>query len=236
MTPIGNQWDELLAEEFAKPYYQSLVRQVEQEYETATVYPPKDKVFAALKTVDYDKARVVILGQDPYHEPNQANGMAFAVSEGVDLPPSLKNIFQELESDIGIRPQGSTLIGWAEQGVLLLNATLTVRRGEAQSHGKLGWQTFTDAVIAACSKRDKPMVFILWGAYAGSKKPLIDKKHLIIESAHPSPLSAYRGFFGSKPFSRANAFLKANGEEEIDWAKVDAVASYYRTSRNIRRV
>ena len=236
MRLIGNKWDEILATEYDKKYFADLWEKVNAEYSTKTVYPPKDKIFTALKTVDYDQVKVVILGQDPYHEKGQANGMAFAVNTGVQLPPSLVNIYKEMESDLGFKPTGSTLVGWAEQGVLLLNTTLTVREASPQSHSSFGWQTFTDAIIKACSQRTKPMVFVLWGANAISKKPLISNKHLIIQSPHPSPLSAYRGFFGSKPFSKANEFLRANGQTVIDWARIDACAPYYNVSGSITRV
>lgn len=236
MKVIGNKWDEVLASEYEKDYFVSLQKKVEEEYGKSTVFPPKDKIYTAMQRVDYDEVKVVILGQDPYHEKGQANGMAFAVSEGVQLPPSLVNIYKELESDIGIKPTGSTLEGWASQGVLLLNTTLTVREGQAQSHSTYGWQTFTDAIIKACSKREKPMVFILWGANAISKKQLIDSRHFVHTSPHPSPLSSYRGFFGSKPFSKANDFLKSTGQDVIDWAQIDLSAGYYRSKGTIKRV
>lgn len=233
---ISEKWDAILKDEYQKEYFVELLKKVQSEYETKTVFPPKELIYSAMKTVDYDDVKVVILGQDPYHEKGQANGMAFAVCDGVKYPPSLRNIFTEIASDIGREPVGSTLMGWAKQGVLLLNATLTVREGEAQSHGNFGWQTFTDAIIEACSNREKPMVFILWGNYAINKKRLIKNHHLVLTSAHPSPLSAYRGFFGSKPFSKANAFLESVGQEPIDWLMSDEDASYYENSTTIRRV
>lgn len=236
MKLIGNKWDEVLAEEYKKDYFTSLLEKVDEEYAKNTVFPPKDKIYSAMQKVDYDKVKVVILGQDPYHEKGQANGMAFAVGEGIQLPPSLVNIYKELESDIGAKPSGSTLIGWAEQGVLLLNTTLTVREGQAQSHSTYGWQTFTDAIIKACSKREKPMAFILWGANAISKKQFIDKRHFVHTSPHPSPLSSYRGFFGSKPFSKVNEFLKSTNQDTIDWLKIEGSASYYYSTGSIKRV
>ncbi len=249
MNIIGNGWDDVLASEYSKPYFSTLLKKVEEEYKTRTVFPPKEQVYSALQSVDYDKVKVVILGQDPYHEKGQANGMAFAVNDNIPMPPSLKNIYQELENDLGFKPQGTTLVGWAKQGVLLLNTTLTVRESSAQSHSTFGWQVFTDAIIKECNKRAKPMVFILWGANAISKKQFISSHHLVLQSAHPSPLSAYRGFFGSKPFSKANEFLKKNGQTPIDWSKINDFkeekpkyipspndASYYMAKGKIMRV
>ena len=236
MKVIGNKWDEILASEYEKEYFSTLLEKVNEEYARNTVFPPKDKIYSAMQKVDYDNVKVVILGQDPYHEKGQANGMAFAVGDGIQLPPSLVNIYKELESDIGQKPTGSTLIGWAEQGVLLLNTTLTVREGQAQSHSTYGWQTFTDAIIKACSKREKPMAFILWGANAISKKQFIDKRHFVHTSPHPSPLSAYRGFFGSKPFSKVNEFLKNTNQTPIDWLRIEGNASYYNSIGSIKRV
>lgn len=248
MNIIGNCWDEVLASEYVKPYFSVLLKKVEEEYNTKTVFPPKEQVYSALKAVDYDKVKVVILGQDPYHEKGQANGMAFAVNNNIPMPPSLRNIYVELENDLGFKPQGTTLVGWAKQGVLLLNTTLTVREGSAQSHSAYGWQTFTDAIIKECNKREKPMVFILWGSNAISKKQFISSRHLVLQSAHPSPLSAYRGFFGSKPFSKANEFLQKHGQTPIDWSKIndytenklsdncDGVAPYYNATGKILRV
>ena len=220
MNIIGNRWDDVLKNEYSKPYFSSLLKKVEEEYSTRTVFPPKEQVYSALQAVDYDKVKVVILGQDPYHEKGQANGMAFAVNDNIAMPPSLRNIYSELESDMGFKPKGTTLVGWAKQGVLLLNTTLTVREGSAQSHSSYGWQTFTDEIIRQCNKREKPMVFILWGSNAISKKQFISSHHLVLSSAHPSPLSAYRGFFGSKPFSKANAFLESKGQKPIDWSQI----------------
>ena len=229
MNKIGNSWDEILRKEFEAPYFAELSKKVEEEYETKTVFPPYDLIFRALKMVDYDKVKVVILGQDPYHGDGQANGIAFAVNKGIPLPPSLINIYKEIESDIGVKmPKTGTLLGWEEQGVLLLNATLTVRKATPQSHSAFGWQKFTDAVTEALSRREKPMVFILWGAGAGAKKSIIAARHLILTSPHPSPLSTSRGFFGCKHFSQTNDFLLQHGMQPIDWANVDGgLASYY---------
>ncbi|MCI8596657.1 MAG: uracil-DNA glycosylase [Clostridia bacterium] len=229
MNKIGNSWDEILKKEFSAPYFSALNDKIEEEYKTQTVFPPYELIFRALSMVDYNDVKVVILGQDPYHGDGQANGIAFAVNKGIPLPPSLINIYKEIESDIGVKmPTTSTLLGWEEQGVLLLNATLTVRKATPQSHSALGWQRFTDAVTTALSAREKPMVFILWGAGAGSKKSLIAARHKILMSPHPSPLSASRGFFGCKHFSQTNEFLAEHGMAPIDWANVDGgLASYY---------
>ena len=220
MVRIGNDWDELLSGEFTSEYFLSLCEFLKKEYSCATVYPDVNDIFNALCYTSYADTRVVILGQDPYHGPNQAHGLCFSVREGNPPPPSLKNIFKELESDLGIKaPTNPELCGWARQGVLLLNTTLTVREGQPQSHKGHGWETFTDRIISLLSKRDEPIVFILWGGNARAKKSLIDtKKHCIIESAHPSPLSAYNGFFGSRPFSRTNDFLTSIGRTPIDFA------------------
>lgn len=239
MNYIGNLWDEVLSEEYEKPYFAQLISAVEKEYESHTVYPPKDKIFSALSTLPYDEVKVVIIGQDPYHGKGQANGMAFAVGKGVQLPPSLVNIFKEIESDCGVKVKGSTLTGWAKQGVLLLNTTLTVREGEAQSHASLGWQTFTDAIIEKIAQREQPLVFMLWGSHAQKKKALIPPRHLVLESVHPSPLSAYRGFFGCKHFSKANEFLKERNMPTIDWGFVDyeeeTLSDYYKGKGSISR-
>ena len=229
MNKIGNSWDEILKKEFSAPYFSALNDKIEEEYKTQTDFPPYELIFRALSMVDYNDVKVVILGQDPYHGDGQANGIAFAVNKGIPLPPSLINIYKEIESDIGVKmPTTGTLLGWEEQGVLLLNATLTVRKATPQSHSALGWQRFTDAVTTALSAREKPMVFILWGAGAGSKKSLIAARHKILMSPHPSPLSASRGFFGCKHFSQTNEFLAEHGMAPIDWANVDGgLASYY---------
>lgn len=216
---IGNDWDELLADEWQKPYYQTLRRLLLNEYKNYTVYPPAEDIFSALRYVSFEHCRVVILGQDPYHEPRQANGLAFSVHGGVPIPPSLRNIYQELESDLGIPPAShGDLTAWAKRGVLLLNATLTVRAHQANSHEAIGWRVLTDRIIALLGQREKPLAFVLWGRYAQSKRPFItNPKDLVIASPHPSPLSAHRGFFGSRPFSRINCFYTERGEDPIDW-------------------
>lgn len=215
MVHIGNDWDGILADEFKKEYYLKLRQFLKEEYMTKTVYPDMYDIFNALRYTAYGDVKAVILGQDPYHEPGQAHGLCFSVKEGVEPPPSLVNIFKELKSDLGIDPPPhGCLKQWAERGVLLLNSVLTVRRGAAGSHRNKGWETFTDTVISLLGQREKPMVFILWGNYARSKKALVDQsRHLVIESVHPSPLSASRGFFGGRYFSRTNEFL----DEPIDW-------------------
>ena len=216
---IGNKWDEILKEEFKKEYFTNLMDFVKSEYKRTTIYPKQNEVFNAFRYTDFDNVKVVILGQDPYHGPNQAEGLSFSVSNEVLKPPSLKNIFKELESDLGIPfPEHNSLKKWAKEGVLLLNAVLTVEEHKPTSHKDKGWEIFTDDIIKILNQRDTPTVFILWGAYARDKKNLItNPKHLVIESAHPSPFSARNGFFGSKPFSKANAFLKKNNIKEIDW-------------------
>ncbi len=223
MEIIGNSWDSVLCDEYGKPYFTTLTEKIEREYETAKVYPPKTQIYSAFASVPYEEVKVVIIGQDPYHGEGQANGMAFAVGKGVQLPPSLVNIFKEIKSDTGVTPNGSTLTGWAKQGVLLLNTVLTVREHQPKSHSTYGWQTFTDAVIKALAKREKPMVFLLWGSDAINKKSLIPSRHLVLTTVHPSPLSAYRGFFGCKHFSKANEFLVKNGMQEVDWAYADDI-------------
>lgn len=219
MKFFGNSWDEVLEEEFNKPYFQELLLKVDEEYQKHTVYPPQDKIFSAFKLCDYKDIKVVLLGQDPYHGYGQAHGLCFSVLPGVTPPPSLKNIFKEMADDVHVsEPNHGCLVSLARQGVLLLNTVLTVREGQPNSHAGLGWQTFTDAVIKKVNELDKPVVFLLWGANAKSKIPLItNKKHLILSCAHPSPFSAYNGFFGCKHFSKTNSFLKANGREEINW-------------------
>ncbi|MBR2547684.1 MAG: uracil-DNA glycosylase [Eubacterium sp.] len=221
MVTIGNDWDDILAGEFDKEYYRKLRAFLVTEYRNGTVYPDMNDIFNALKYTSYSKVRAVILGQDPYHEPGQAHGMAFSVKPGVEQPPSLVNIFKELEEDMGIpRPpkDNGYLVPWAEQGVLLLNTVLTVRAHEANSHQNKGWEKFTDRVIELLNEREQPMVFILWGGKAKAKEALItNSRHLVLTGAHPSPLSAYNGFFGGDYFSRTNEFLSANGEGEIDW-------------------
>jgi len=218
MVEIGNSWDALLAGEFEKEYYKELRQFLIREYKTGTVYPPMHDIFNALKYTAYEDVKVVILGQDPYHGPGQAHGLCFSVKKGVPKPPSLENIFKELRSDLGyLPPEHGCLTDWAERGVLLLNAVLTVRTGEANSHKGKGWEKFTDRVIALLNEREKPMVFLLWGANAKAKAPLItNSRHLILTAAHPSPLSAYNGFFGCRHFSKANEFLSSFGES-VDW-------------------
>lgn len=219
MVNIGNDWDQVLAPLFAGENYQKIREFLKKEYFSRTCYPDMHDIFNAFRLTPYGEVKAVIMGQDPYHGPGQAHGLAFSVKRGVEKPPSLVNIFKELNSDLGVQmPKDGCLEGWAKEGVLLLNSVLTVRAGQANSHKDCGWQQFTDDVIRILNKREKPIVFILWGANARSKKALIDtKKHHVIESAHPSPLSAYNGFFGSKPFSRTNAYLVSDGEKPIDW-------------------
>ena len=216
---LKNNWKYVLNEEFEKDYYKNLRSFLVTEYKTKIIYPNMYDIFNALHYTDYDNVKVVILGQDPYHGPNQAHGLSFSVKPGVKAPPSLMNIYKELHTDLGCYiPNNGYLKKWADQGVLLLNTVLTVRQGEANSHKNKGWEHFTDAVINAINKREKPVVFILWGNNAISKKKLITNPiHKIIQSVHPSPLSANRGFFGSKPFSQANDFLQSIGQEPIDW-------------------
>lgn len=216
---IEDSWKQLLQEEFDKPYFENLTRFVRSEYAAGTVYPPGSQMFAAFDACPFDKVRVVILGQDPYHEPGQAHGLCFSVNDGVPYPPSLVNIFKEIADDLGKpTPTTGNLMRWAEQGVLLLNATLTVRAHQAGSHQNKGWEAFTDAVIHRLAEEREHIVFILWGSYAQRKGAFIDRnRHLVLQSPHPSPLSAYRGFFGNKHFSRANAYLVEHGCEAIDW-------------------
>ena len=212
-------WNPVLRAELAKPYFAELRTFVDAERTRAEVYPPADEVFAALHLTPYEDVKVLILGQDPYHGPGQAHGLCFSVRPGVDVPPSLVNIYAEMESDLGLpRPDHGCLDAWARQGVLLLNATLTVRARQAASHQRKGWETFTDSVIEAVNAKAERVVFILWGSSARRKKALVDtSRHVVIESPHPSPLSAHRGFFGSRPFSRANEALVAAGREPVDW-------------------
>ena len=219
MQIFKNDWHELLKDELKQDYYLKLRSFLINEYRTRTIYPDMYDIFNALHYTAYQDVKVVILGQDPYHGPNQAHGLSFSVKPGVAAPPSLVNIFIELQNDLGCYiPNNGYLKKWADQGVLLLNASLTVRAGQANSHSKIGWHIFTDKIIKLLSAREKPIVFMLWGKNAQEKLKIIDsKKHFIIKSAHPSPLSAHRGFFGSKPFSKANRFLESIGEKPIDW-------------------
>ena len=217
---IEPSWKERLANEFEKPYFAQLVQVVRQEYSHFTCFPPGRLIFNAFNLCPFDKVKVVIIGQDPYHEPGQAMGLSFSVPDGVPMPPSLVNIFKELELDLGVlMPLSGNLTRWAEQGVMLLNATLTVRAHYAGSHQRKGWETFTDAAIKALSDGRQNLVFILWGGYARSKAGLVDtRKHLVLQSVHPSPLSANRGgWFGNHHFSQANAFLSSHGIEPIEW-------------------
>ena len=215
---IDNSWDNVLEEEYKKDYFKEIVDFVNKIYKEDIVYPPKKDILRALNLTDYNNVKVVILGQDPYHGVGEANGLSFSVNEGIKFPPSLKNIFKELYDDLGIVRNNSDLSDWAREGVLLLNSVLTVKKDTPLSHNKIGWQIFTDAIIKKINEKDTPVVFILWGNYARSKKNLItNKKHLIIESAHPSPFSANYGFFGSKPFSKTNEFLSKNNIKEIEW-------------------
>jgi uracil-DNA glycosylase len=216
MKFFNNGWDEVLEDEFEKPYFKELLEKVDEEYSKYKIYPPRGKIFAALTNCDINDIKVVILGQDPYHEEGQAHGLAFSVLNNV-APPSLKNIFKEIESDIGKSRKNPNLSDWAKQGVLLLNNTLTVKCHKANSHKKIGWQTFTDNVVKELNKKDNKIVFILWGNNAIEKEKIIDPKHIILKSVHPSPLSAYNGFFGSKVFSKTNQILKGLGYKEIKW-------------------
>lgn len=214
---VGNSWDEILEQEMDKPYFDELMDFLDYEYSNYNIFPDKDKIFHALRLTPFERVKVVIIGQDPYHGCGQAEGLAFSVPRGCPIPPSLRNIYTELNNDTGVNiPSHGSLYNWAERGVLLINTVLTVREGEANSHKGKGWETFSDSIIKALSDRNAPVIFILWGNYAISKNKLIDKnKHHIIASPHPSPLSARLGFFGSTPFSRANAIL---GADSIDWS------------------
>ncbi len=216
---IAPSWKARLNDEFEKPYFQELTEFVKAEYKQYTVFPPGSEIFRAFDKCDFEQVKVVIIGQDPYHGPGQANGLCFSVREGVRVPPSLVNIYKEIKNDLGKPiPSSGELERWAKQGVLLLNATLTVRASSPGSHQKKGWEDFTDAVIKKVSDEKEHVVFILWGAYAQKKGEIIDRdKHHVIMSPHPSPFSADRGFFGSKPFSKTNAYLKSKGLAEIDW-------------------
>lgn len=221
MVHFGNEWDEIMAGEFDLPYYKQLREFLKQEYFTKEIYPDMNNIFNAMKHASYSDIKAVILGQDPYHEPGQAHGLSFSVKRGIEPPPSLKNIYKEISSDLGLTmPNGiGELTCWARQGVLLMNAVLTVRRGQANSHRGKGWEIFTDRVISLLNEREKPIVFLLWGGNAKQKIPLItNPNHLILTSVHPSPLSAYNGFFGCKHFSKCNEFLTAHGEQPIDWS------------------
>lgn len=218
MVNIQNSWDEVLSEEFKSEYYLKLREFLKKEYFSQTVYPPMNDIFNALKLTPYEKVKVVILGQDPYHEKGQAEGLCFSVPKGVKTPPSLVNIFKEIKDDLNIDNTSPELSCWAKQGVLLLNTSLTVREGQANSHSGKGWEILTDAIIKKLNDRERPIVFLLWGANARSKAAFItNKNHLVLSAAHPSPLSAYNGFFGCKHFSKTNEFLVKNGIDPIDW-------------------
>jgi len=214
-----NEWYPWLKQEWEQPYFKTLAAFVHEQYETRVVYPPKPLVFSAFEACDYPDVKVVILGQDPYHEPGQAHGMCFSVNPGVEIPPSLVNIYKELETDCGCTmPNNGYLMPWAEQGVFLLNTVMTVERGRANSHQGRGWETFTDHAIQKINEKQEPVVFLLWGRNARNKAPMIDtSRHLVLQAAHPSPLSAYHGFFGCRHFSKANAFLEKNGRTPIRW-------------------
>ena len=215
---INKKWDLILKDEFKKDYFKDLGIFVKNEYKTKLVFPPYENIFDALRFTDYDEVKVVILGQDPYHGLGEAHGLSFSVKEGIKMPPSLLNIFKELYSDLGIKRTKSDLTDWAKKGVLLLNSIMTVIKDSPLSHKNKGWELFTDTVISKLNERDEPVIFVLWGSFARSKKELITKDHhKIIESVHPSPLSASRGFFGSRPFSRINKILEELGKEKIDW-------------------
>lgn len=215
---IGNDWDKILIKETKKDYFKNIISFIDKEYNEKTIYPKKENIFRALKLTSYNNVNVVILGQDPYHGENEANGLCFSVNNGIKIPPSLQNIFKELQNDLKIKRSNTDLSDWANQGVLLLNTVLTVEKDNAFSHRNKGWEIFTDKIIECLNEKDNPVVFILWGNAARSKKKLItNKKHMIIESSHPSPLSYYRGFEGSKPFSKANKLLKSVNKKEISW-------------------
>ena len=215
---INKSWDIVLKDELKKDYFKDLNIFIDNEYKNKTIYPPYKNIFDALKFTDYDKVKVVILGQDPYHGLGEAHGLSFSVKEGVKIPPSLRNIFKELKSDLGIDRTSTDLTDWAKQGILLLNSIMTVQKDTPLSHKNKGWEMFTDNIIKMLNEREDPVIFILWGNFARSKKNLITSKHhKIIESAHPSPLSASRGFFGSKPFSKTNEYLKQLKKEKINW-------------------
>ncbi|HGF7300706.1 TPA: uracil-DNA glycosylase [Enterococcus hirae] len=222
---IHNSWQTILTDEFEKEYYQKLRNFLKKEYTTQKIHPDMYHIYEALELTPYEKVKVVILGQDPYHGVNQAHGLSFSVQPGVKIPPSLNNIYKELQSDLGISPvKHGNLVSWAEQGVLLLNTVLTVREGQAYSHRGKGWEILTDKIIEKLNEREKPIVFILWGKPAQEKMKMIDKsRHIILTSAHPSPLSAHRGFLGSKPFSKTNDALMALGETPIDWQLPETV-------------
>jgi len=218
MVKLGNSWDAILAEEFKKDYYLKLREFLKAEYSSRIIYPGMYDIFNALKYTAYEDVKAVIIGQDPYHEPGQAHGLCFSVQDGTPLPPSLKNIYKELWDDVGVSRSSGCLTDWAQQGVMLLNSVLTVRKGQAGSHAGKGWETFTDHVIELLDQREDPVVFLLWGGYARKKKALISgRQHRVLEAAHPSPLSAYNGWFGCRHFSRTNEILSSMGKKPIVW-------------------
>lgn len=221
---LKNDWNDYLKNEMEKEYFKKMIEKLKEEYATKTIFPPKKDIFNALNFTSYKACKVVILGQDPYHKKGQANGLSFSVNNGVRIPPSLLNIYKELSGDMGICvPNSGNLEKWAKQGVLMLNSTMTVVEGQANSHQKIGWQIFTDKIIQLLSEKETPIVFILWGNNAISKQNYIhNKNHFVVKSVHPSPLSARNGFFGSRPFSKTNKFLIENGLKEVDW-KIDNV-------------
>lgn len=219
MVQFGNSWDDILKPEFEKEYYKNIREFLKYEYSHYKIYPNMNNIFDSLKYASYENIKVVIIGQDPYHEEGQAHGLSFSVQPGIEIPPSLQNIYKELQDDLGCYiPNNGYLVKWAKQGVLLLNNVLTVRAHQANSHKDKGWEEFTDDIIKILNERKEPIVFMFWGACAKTKEALVtNPNHLILKAVHPSPLSAYRGFFGCKHFSKANDFLKAHGEEPIDW-------------------
>lgn len=216
---LNRVWDEVLKDEFEKPYFKETLKLVNEEYKNYRIFPPKEEIFEAFRLTDYDRVKVVILGQDPYHGYGQAHGLSFSVKRGVKIPPSLQNIYKELHDDLKIEiPSDGFLKSWAESGIMLLNTTLTVREKTPMSHSKIGWEFFTDRVIELLDEKKEPLAFILWGSHARSKRKLLkNKNHLVLEGPHPSPLSAYRGFFGSKPFSKVNEYFISKGETPPDW-------------------
>ena len=219
MSALATGWESVLAEEFKKPYYKELYTFVKNEYESKVVYPPSNEIFTAFNLTDLSDVKVLILGQDPYHEPGQAHGLSFSVKPGIQIPPSLLNIYKELQDELGLYiPNNGYLTKWASQGVMMLNTVLTVRAHNANSHKGMGWETFTDAAIKALNDMDKPVVYMLWGSNAQSKEKMLNNpKQLVLKAPHPSPLSSYRGFFGCNHFIKCNEFLRANGLSEIDW-------------------
>lgn len=234
LVDLPADWQHLLADELQKPYFTKLSQFVDGERQQHTVFPPEQDVFSAMKLTSYDNVKVLLLGQDPYHDDNQAHGLCFSVRPGIKPPPSLVNIFKELHTDVGFRiPNNGYLVPWAEQGILMLNAVLTVRAHSPNSHKNHGWETFTDAVIRHVNAKQSPVVFVLWGGYAQKKLALLDTgRHIVVQSAHPSPLSARSGFFGSKPFSRINQALRDVGEQEINWQLPDIPESALKDMRS----